>query len=241
MLNFPFHFLNLQRCAQAIRLVGIIFFMCASQSAKADWTGGLEGGSVVRDSETATRLRLVLRNDNRPLNQYIYAEWLNGGSDDNSYAIGYNPRYWLDDIFYVFGESSVGVNDQLNIDRDVQVVAGVGGQFLASEEQGFYAQIGVGGRSLEFDFDDDATTQTLALIRAGYYRQFLDMFKFDIDASGSSSSEDVTEANIDTGLSLRVSGGAAVRVGYRSRYLDAGGDAGSQTDDDVGISFTYGF
>lgn len=216
------------------------FFMCAWQSANASWIGGIEGGSVVLDSGTATRLRFVLRNDNRPLNQYVYAEWVNGGSDGNSYSIGYDPRYWLDDIFYVFGESSVGVDDRLNIDRDIQIVAGVGGQFLASNEQGFFAQIGVGGRSLEFDFDDDAVTQALGLVRVGYYRQFSDIFKFDIDASGSSSSEDVTEANIDTGMSMRL-GAGAVRVGYRSRYIKADGEASSQTDDDVGISFVYGF
>lgn len=240
MLNSPFHILSLQRCCLTTLLVSLFFFMCSWQSAHADWSGGLEGGSVVRDSGTATRLRLVLRNDNRPLNQLVYAEWLNGGTDDNSYAIGYNPRYWLDDTFYLFGESSVGVDEPLNIDRDIQLVVGVGGQFLASSTQGLYAQIGVGGRSLEFDFDDDAVTQTLGLVRVGYYREFLDLFKFDIDVSGSSSSEDVTEANIDTGLSTRV-GSGAVRVGYRSRYLKADGDASSQTDDDVEISFVYGF
>ncbi|MFK7859425.1 MAG: DUF481 domain-containing protein [Granulosicoccus sp.] len=207
--------------------------------AAAEWTGGIEGGTVVRDTGNATRLRLVLRNSTRPLSQYLYAEWLNSGSERNSYSVGYNPRYWLNDTYYTFGESRFRVDEALNIDQEIELLAGMGGQFLTNAQQSLYVELGVGGRSIGFDGFEDALNEALGVVRLGYFRSFADTVKFDLSADGGLSSEDVTEANGEIGLSLRIPNGA-IRVAYRSRYLQVG-DQESLTDNDSFVSFGYSF
>ena len=69
---------------------------CAAADVSAEWRGSVEGGAQLGSNSSSTRLRLVLRNDQRPLTHYVYAEWLQSGANNDSYAIGYNPRYWFD-------------------------------------------------------------------------------------------------------------------------------------------------
>ena len=40
--------------------------------AQAEWTGGIEGGTVLSGDENATRVRLRLANDIKPLSHYLY-------------------------------------------------------------------------------------------------------------------------------------------------------------------------
>jgi len=68
---------------------------CAAADVSAEWRGSVEGGAQLGSNSSSTRLRLVLRNDQRPLTHYVYAEWLQSGANNDSYAIGYNPRYWF--------------------------------------------------------------------------------------------------------------------------------------------------
>ncbi|MFK7992853.1 MAG: DUF481 domain-containing protein [Granulosicoccus sp.] len=210
-----------------------------SGSAMAEWTGGIEGGTVVRDSGNATRLRVVLSNNTRPLSQYIYAEWLRSGAERNSYSVGYNPRYWLNNTYYTFGESEVRVDDFLGIDQELRLLAGLGGQFLNSAEQALYIELGVGGRSIEFDNMENTRNEALGLARLGYFRTVADAIKFDLKLSGGLSSDEVTEASGEIGVSLRVPNGA-VRLAYRSRYLQVE-DFESITDNDSFVSFGYSF
>ena len=63
--------------------------------AMAQWSGGIEGGQVLRDDGTATRLRLRANNSSRPLSHFIYADWIRADTGGNIYEVGYRPRYWL--------------------------------------------------------------------------------------------------------------------------------------------------
>lgn len=223
---------------QCATLLFAIVVGCQS-SALAEWTGGVEGGTVLRDSNTASRLRLTLRNNERPLSHYLYAEWLRFDGAGNDLAIGYNPRYWFDETYYVFGESSYRTVNTLGIDRDLTVISGVGGQFINDNIQTLFAEVGVGGRSLEFDESEEAFTETLGVARLGYNRVFADSFRFDVSFRTTASSEDVNEAISEVGLSVRVPNGS-IRAAYRNRYFQSG-DAESISDGDTLLSFGLGF
>ena len=216
-----------------------VLSLATMHSARAEWSGGIEGGTVFRDSGNAARLRLTLRNNERPLTHYLYAEWLRGGSDDNSYSLGYNPRYWFNQTYYTFGESRIRQDEPLDIDQEIQVIAGVGGQFISDADQALYAEVGLGGRSIDFEGVDDASNEAIGVARLGYSRTLADTIKLDFALSGSQSSDEVTEASTEVGLSLRIPSGA-VRVAYRTRYIKVD-DFDSVTDDDTFLSFDYSF
>lgn len=220
--------------------IGIYFFsLMLAQPVNAEWTGGVEGGTVVRDSGAATRLRLVLRNDARPFSQYVYAEWLRSNASGNSYSVGYNPRYWFNQTYYTFGESEYRVDKTFGIDSEITLITGLGGQFLKSAQQSLFVELGVGGRSIQFLEADDAQNETLGVARLGYFRTFADSVKFDLSLSSSRSSEDIDQATGEVGLSLRIPSGS-LRVAYRSRYQKVG-DNDSISDDDTFVSFGYSF
>lgn len=213
--------------------------LLAGQAVQAEWNGGIEGGTVVRDAGNATRLRLTLRNNERPLTHYLYVEWLRGGDENNSYSLGYNPRYWFNQTYYMFGESRLRQDEPLSIDQEIQLIAGVGGQLISDKDQGLYVEAGFGGRSIEFDDVDDASNEALGIARLGYFRSLVDTIKLDVALSAAQSSEEVSEASSELGLSLRIPSGA-VRVAYRTRYLKVG-DNDSISDDDTFVSFDYSF
>lgn len=229
----------------AFRLVVILSCVGLMQTAKAEWTGGIEGGTVVRDAGNANRIRLVLRNNDIPFSQYLYAEWLSTGEGGSNYAIGYNPRYWLTEKNYVFGESEFRVDEALGIDREIRLLGGVGRQIISTEQQGLFVEAGLGGRSTtrvalnSADEDTDTATGALGLARLGYFRTVADLVKLDLSVSGTRDSEEVSEATSEVGVSLRLPQGS-VRLAYRSRYLKLG-KADAVTDNDSFISFGYSF
>lgn len=222
-----------------------IVLIAVAPSVQAEWSGGIEGGTVVRDAGNANRIRLVLTNNDTPFSQYVYAEWLSTAAGGSNYAVGYNPRYWLSEKNYVFGESEFRTDDALGIDREIKLLGGVGRQIIRTEEQGLFAEVGVGGRSTKraalnsLAVDEDATTEGLGLARLGYFRSIADQVKFDLNVSGTLSADDVSELASEAGVSLRLPQGS-VRLAYRSRYLKIG-DADAITDDDSFVSFGYSF
>lgn len=223
----------------AIILAAMALALVSVPSAKAQWTGGVEGGTVVQDAGSATRLRLVLRNNTQPLSHYVYAEWLRSAFSENSYAVGYNPRYWLNKKYYVFGESEIGTDPVFGIDRELTLLTGLGGQFFTTKDQGLFVEVGVGGRSIQFENNDDANNEALGVARAGYALTLADTFKLDANVNGIRSDADVSQVTSEVGVAMRVSGGS-IRIAYRSRYFRVG-DAESITDDDTYISYGYSF
>ena len=224
--------------AMVVSLVSSLALATAT-SALAEWTGGIEGGTVVRDSGNATALRLALRNNERPLSHYVFAEWLRGSAGENSYSVGYNPRYWISDKNYLFGETELGTDELFGIDREIRAIVGVGSQFINTPDQSLYAEVGVGGRSIDFDDAEDVSSEALGVARLGFQRKIIDLVRLDLLTSGTRSSEDVTEGSVEAGVSLRIAAGA-VRLAYRNRYLKVG-DRDSITEDDTFVTFSYGF
>lgn len=219
-------------------LVAVLLLTATSLRSEAEWSGGIEGGTVVNNSGNQTRLRLTLSNDARPFSHYLYADWLRGNESNDGYAVGYHPRYWLTDVYYAFGESKYRVDKGLGIDREIRFLAGLGGQFLDSDKQGLYSELGVGSSSIEFTSQEESS-QGLGLVRLGYYRLIAEIVKLDLEAYGSRSENEISEFNGEVGLSLRIPAGA-IRYAYRSRSIKTA-DEDRVSSSESYVSYTYGF
>lgn len=205
--------------------------------AAAEWSGDIEGGTVMRDAGNATRLRLTLANQARPFTQDIYVEWLRDTNGGNSYQTGYIPRYWVTDNIYGFGEARYRVDKPLQIDQEWLLLAGVGARYLNTEEHSVFVELGAGTRSTTFESGFD-TSEQLGIIRAGFFQEIAKKIRFELNANGVLG-ETIDEAQAETSIALRVPGGA-VRYTYRTRFIKIG-DHPSLTDSDSFVSFTYGF
>lgn len=208
-----------------------------STSASAEWDGGLEGGSVIRDSGTATLLRLKLFNNDRPLSHYIYADWTRGGDGNNGYEIGYKPRYWFGDSLYSFGDVRFRTEETFGIDNEQLFLAGVGNQFINTDSQQLWAEVGAGQRNTEFDNGTDSS-DTLAVARAGFSQKLADLVRLELNAK-TYRGDTATESDLEAGVSLRVSGGSIKYVYAIRRLKPENGDA--IEDDHSYVTFSYNF
>lgn len=213
-----------------------------SAPALADWTGGIEGGTVSRGGENATRLRVRLEETARPLTQSLYAEWLSY-ADGSGYRAGYVPRYWFDPKLYAFAEAEGRVDRPLRIDRGARLLGGVGYRLHDDATTGLGIELGVGGRSTRFEplpgesegREDD---EGLALVRVAAFRELAELIRLELDAEALQGTS-LGEQRADASLAYRVAGGA-IRLGVR--YARVSFDEGDAIDDTQrSVSFTYGF
>lgn len=209
--------------------------------SQADWTGGIEGGTVIDGDETGTRLRFKASNSDRPFSQQIYADWIQG--DGNGYEIGYIPKYWFSDKTYAFAEGSIRTAKSQLIDREARVLGGLGIQLISTDSQSLFAEAGVGQVSTKFttvDIDGENTTSDtqIAQARFGAVQTLSDLIKFELDGVYSTA-EDIVQSSAEAGISLAIPGGA-IKYSYRVRSTEVG-DADPVSNTDSSVSFTYGF
>ena len=212
-------------------------FVCLPQMAMAQWSGGIEGGQVLRDDGTATRLRLRANNSSRPLSHFIYADWIRADTGGNIFEVGYRPRYWFTNKFYTFGEGSVRVDRPLLIDNQQLILGGVGYRLFSAPGKFLYAEVGLGARTTEF-IDGTDSDDSLGVLRAGYLQVLSELFRleFDLDVIDG---ESLLQTTAEAGISVRIPGGA-LKYSYRFRRVDPeNGD--TVEDDDTFLSFSYGF
>jgi len=133
---------------KALQLALLIGATLSPAAAFSDWTYGLEGGSVISDGNSATRIRFRASLDETPLSQYLYVDWVLSGSD--SYELGYKPRYRFTDDVYAFGEARLRIEDALSIDRDTLAIAGIGLQVLSSRTQQVVFEAGLGYQRIDY-------------------------------------------------------------------------------------------
>ena len=213
-----------------------------STAAGAEWSGGVEGGTVVSGGESATRIRGRLDEDSRPLTHALYADWLNYGGG-SGYRVGYVPRYWFDEKLYLFGEAEGRVDRPLRIERGALLLGGVGYRLHDSADAGIGVELGAGGRSTEFEALPGETegaeeSEGLAVARLSAFREVAERVRLELDLDALQGST-LGELRAEGGLAYRIAGGA-VRLGVRYRRLDVdGGEAIDDTETSVG--FTYGF
>lgn len=204
----------------------------------AEWTGGIEGGSVVRDGDNATRLRGHLSLNERPLSHYLYAEWYR--SEDDSIELGYKPRYWLNDKLYTFGDGRLRFEKAVGIDRDTLLIGGVGVQLIATEKRQLWLEAGVGYRMIDFTPETglEDKDEQVGTVRGGASQVLSDLFRLQLDGDVFSS-PGYTQSQVEAGISMRIPQGA-VKLSHRLRRIDIDG-LEAVNDSDTGISFTVGF
>lgn len=210
----------------------------APASVFAEWTGGVEGGSVVRDGNNATRLRGHLSLNERPLSHYLYAEWYR--FEENSIELGYKPRYWLTDKLYTFGDARVRLEKALGIDRDTLLVGGVGMQLVATARQQLWLEAGIGYRMTVFTPETglEDKDEPVGTVRGGASQVLSDLFRLQLDGDVFSS-PGYTQSQVEAGISMRIPQGA-VKLSHRLRRTDIDG-LEAVNDSETGISFTVGF
>ena len=209
--------------------------LLSSPLARADWNFGLEGGTEINEGTENTRLRLRASNDGRPLSQLVYAEWRRDSDANNSYEIGYKPRFWFTDNAYLFGDGRFGVNGNLLIDQSRYLVGGVGYEPIRTDTTNVFAEIGVGAQ--EFDFESGTeTSEAIGVARAVALHRHTDNVQLSA-AIDANRGEDVERADFEVGISLRIPTGS-LRYSYRKQWLRV--DGGDLVEDDVAF-FSYGF
>ncbi len=221
-------------------LVAVVISFGVMSSAIADWSGGIEGGTALSgDGGNATRLRLKLSNNEKPLSHYVYADWIRDDLGSN-FEVGYKPRYWFGEALYLFGEARARQDKPRLIDRELFGLTGVGVDFLRTENRSLYAELGVGYRTTEFDSalnleDDD---DTVGVARAGFQQILLDLLSLELEGN-STVGDQVSRSVAEASIAVRIPGGV-IKYSYRTQRNEIGeGDA--VTSSDSFVSFNYGF
>jgi len=207
-------------------------------SSHAEWSGGVEGGTVFRDEGRATRFRLQAQNPDRPFSQFVYLDWLRTSGGGNAYELGYRPRYWIGENLYIFGEGSVRVDSTIAIDNEALLVGGLGYSLVSTPQTQLWVEAGAGSRNTEFESGIEDTSDTFGLVRAAFSRVLADLLRLEIDVDAIQG-ETLLETSVEAGISIRIPAGA-VKLSYRVRRLEP--EEGETIDDeDSFVSFTYGF
>lgn len=226
-------------CSKPVSVL-LIALACSAASWSVlaeEWTGGIEGGSVVRDGDNATRLRGHLSLNERPLSHYLYAEWYR--SDTDSVELGYKPRYWLNDKLYTFADARLRQEKELGIDRDTLLIGGLGMQLIATAKQQLWVEAGVGYRLLDFTSETglDDTDEEVGTLRGGASQVLSDLFRLQLNADVFSGPS-YTQSQLEAGVSMRISQGA-ITLSHRLRRVDIDG-IDAVDDSETALSFTIG-
>ncbi len=208
----------------------------------AQWTGGIEGGTVLRDDGSATRLRLRAENQSRPLSHFVYVDWIRPDSGSNAFELGYRPRYWFSTQFYGFGEASIRTDRPILIDQQLLLIGGLGFSAISTPEQSLFFEAGVGTRDTETvataTNPQQDLNETLTLLRGGYRQILSDLLQLELDLDVFDG-DSLRQTLLEAGISVRIPGGA-VKFSYRARRIEPDGGE-TVDDDDTFVSFTYGF
>lgn len=205
---------------------------------EAEWTGGIEGGTVIRDGSTASRVRLHASLNERPLSHFVYADWIRSGS--SSYQFGYKPRYWITEQWYTFGDASLRIDDQLLIDDEVLVVGGLGLELINTAQRQAWFEAGLGYRTTSYTSSSgiEDAEEGLGLIRGRASQVLSELFRLELDGD-LTASDSYLESQLELGVSMRVAQGA-IKVSHRIRRIEFD-EFDSINESDTSVGFTVGF
>lgn len=226
-----------QQPIAALVLTLIVTFLAPSV-AVAEWSAGVQGGAVIRNGDRSNRLRFTASNPAGPLTHLIYADWIINDGDD-SFELGYRPRYFFTDKFYGLVELSARTDDPIGIERETTETLGVGYQFIRNQGQQAFLEFSAGARQIEFtESIIEDQNEPFGRIRASYSQVLGDVSRFNLDLSGRVS-DIAVESSAEVSITLNLAT-FAVSLGYRiiSQNID-GQD--SITDDTTTVSFGYRF
>lgn len=220
--------------------------LCALSSfaVNADWTGDVRGEQVLDGDNKGSRIRFEMSNDDRPFGQSIYADYINLNDSGSGFGIGYEPRFWFTDKFYVFGTGSAQTSGSDAIDYTRTIGAGLGAELINTDFQELSATIGASQIATVFDDDfvivgeDSTTTAVTSYVTLSGEQQISDYFKLGLSL-GYSAGEFSDVSSATASIKFRVPGGSAV-YNYSIQNIDP--DVGESTESKgSSISFEYGF
>ena len=222
--------------AAVLVVVALSSLSLTPSSSWAEWDGGIQGGAVLRNGETSNRLRAFLSNQSRPLSHFIYADWIFSSGDD-SYELGYRPRYWLTDALYSFGALAFRTDNAIGIDTETSEALGLGYTFLNTDTQTAFAEVAVGARQITFSNDElDDLSQGFTQARAGYSQLLGQAARFQLNGSAMYA-EDIQESVGEISVTIFLNT-LALTLGYRiieQRIFDSP----TISDDTTTVSINY--
>lgn len=221
-----------------LRLALLILVTVPATTVLAEWSGGVEGGTTVRNGDSATRIRVNASLEERPLSHHLYAEWIR--ATQNSYELGYKPKYWFTNKVYGFGEGRIRIDDALSIDRDTLILSGAGIQLVATNSRYASFEAGVGYRLIDYApaVELEEVGEGVATLRGRASQVLSDLFKLELD-SDVFKSESLMESRVEVGVSTRL-GQGAIKLSYKIRRVDSNG-FNVLDDADSAVTFTLGF
>jgi len=208
-------------------------------NALAQWTGGVEAGTQLGSGDSPT-LRFFARENSLPFTQLIYLDWTRD-SGEQSFRVGYDPRYQISQSLHLFGKFSVEEDAETIIDQKLDALVGVGNDFIQTRNSRLTLEIGAGGQQLRFDGDLEAQTDSFLFLGANYYRTMLDLFRFTTTV-GSRTGELRNSIDAEAGISIRIAPNTALKYAYRYRRTEFSDDnIDTVVDEDNFFTVTYGF
>jgi putative salt-induced outer membrane protein YdiY len=206
--------------------------------ALAEWTGGVEGSTVLQGEDNATKIRFKAANNTRPFSQHVYADWIRGENNSNAYEVGYQPKYWLGDKLYVFGDVSMLQAKSQQIDRKLAAQGGAGFQLLQTDLTQLSLEAGLTRTVTEFSDMDEKLETDIGSVSANLTHLLAEYLKLDLTADYNTG-DDVVQTKLEAELSLNVIGGA-IKYSYQIENIDED-DADSIERKSSSVSYSYSF
>lgn len=207
-------------------------------TASAEWTGGIEGSTVLQGQDNTTKLRFQATKNTRPLSQLVYADWIRGKNSSNAYEVGYEPKYWLGDKLYLFLDTSMQQAKSQQIDRKIAAQGGAGFQLLQTQQSQLSLEAGMGRNITEFTDVSEKLETDISTVSANATHLLTEYLKLDLTADYNTG-EDLVRTKLEAGLSLNVVGGA-IKYSYQIENIEEG-DAESIEQKSSSVSYSYSF
>jgi len=217
----------------------VLLPLSAFQSARADWTGGLEAGTQLGSGENPT-LRFYARDDGDPLSHYIYLDWTRENSGQ-SYRLGYNPVFNMSRSLYSFGKFRVEEDVEWIIEQQRDALLGLGNHIHRTRTSLLTLELGGGVQQFRFKGGSDDQTEGFLYLGANYYQILFETFRFNATVD-TRSGESQNMVDAEAGISIRLSPTTALKYAFRYRrygFDDASLD--TVVDEDSFFTVTYGF
>ncbi len=196
--------------------------MALPLSVSADWTGGVEGGTVLDGDNPTTSLEFILKNLDRPFSHEFNAQWLSDSEGFDTYELSYEPKYWFSDMTYAFGEGAIKTFGSASLDNYQRLVGGgLGIELINTETQNLFAEVGafqvtsiVAATEFAPEFNESVVSSGFAV---GGTQLISDLIKLEVDAEFLSS-DNLDVSTAEAGISVRIPNGA---LKYSFNYISS--------------------
>jgi len=220
-----------------------LFLFTLPLSVNAEWSGGVEGGTVLDGDDSSTSLELILQNQSRPFSQEINAEWLSNQDGFNTYELSYEPKYWFSKMTYAFAEGAIKTFGSASLDDYQRLLGGgVGIELINTETQNLFAEVGaynitsiVAATEFAPEFNESVVSSGFAV---GGSQIVSDLIKLEVDADYLTS-DNIDRSTAEAGISVRIPNGA---LKYSFNYVSSTiGDQDAVSNSSSSISVKYNF